>query len=86
MATLRMQTDASSVRDVYEIDLSLHTPLAVLRIIVKRLLFKKPPTGSIWIMKMKLGGGEYQELDHFITLEENGVPDGAELVLFEVHT
>jgi hypothetical protein len=66
------------------IDLSTHWPIDVMRIIVERDPSKKPPSGSIWIMKLPVLTGGTSDVDHFDTLKANGIDGQIELILIEI--
>lgn len=88
MATVTLKlkfADSSVPKPIDSIALETHTPLDVMKFIVERGIHKKPPAGTIWLMRplgWQIGD---PSLDQFVSLKLNNVNPAVTLELIEVN-
>jgi len=84
MVTLKLRCVASGLDSaVNNVDLANHIPLDVIIKYVEQDASRKPPKGSIWLMKMPAGAPGWHEIDHFATFEKNGLDENMKYDLIE---
>ena len=74
MATLNVVNQAANWNAVVNnILLNVHTPLDVMKKIVEQDAARKPPPGTIWIMRIKGWQFPDPEIDHWATCSANNI-------------
>ena len=76
MVTLSISNSVTNADlTVMRIKLEQDTPFGVIARIVEADGRQKPPTGTIWIMRMRIGQANVHELDQFATFVANNVDE-----------